>query len=170
MDLDINNYNLDDILNLFKIPADFGEPELKHAKQIVLKTHPDKSRLPSEYFLFYSKAYKTLYSIYTFKNKQNKSINTDSKYDTHNPDSETKNIILDQFFEQNKKIKDPKNFNKWFNKQFEQLHEKEENGYGDWLKKDEDIYKPVVGTKEEQINKYKQQRQSSSSFLSFPIK
>ena len=53
MDLDINNYNLDDILNLFKIPSNFTESHLKMAKQIVLKTHPDKSGLSSEYFLFY---------------------------------------------------------------------------------------------------------------------
>ena len=53
MDLDINNYNLDDLLKLFKISAHFGESDLKKAKQIVLKTHPDKSGLPSEYFLFY---------------------------------------------------------------------------------------------------------------------
>ena len=46
MDLDINNYNLDDLLNLFKISAHFGESDLKRAKQIVLKTHPDKSGLP----------------------------------------------------------------------------------------------------------------------------
>lgn len=156
MDLDINNYNLDDILNLFKIPANFGEPELKHAKQIVLKTHPDKSRLPSEYFLFYSKAYKTLYSIYTFKNKQNKSTNDNVDYDANVTDSESKNSILNQFFQQNKKIKDPNKFNEWFNKQFEQLHDKEDTGYGDWLKTDADIYKPATGTTNEQINQYKQ--------------
>jgi len=57
MDLDINNYNLDDLLNLFKISAHFGESDLKRAKQIVLKTHPDKSGLPSEYFLFFYKLF-----------------------------------------------------------------------------------------------------------------
>ena len=55
VDLDINNYNLQDILSLFKIPVNFDERDLKKAKQIVLKTHPDKSKLPAEYFLFYSK-------------------------------------------------------------------------------------------------------------------
>lgn len=156
MDLDINNYNLDDILNLFKIPADFGEPELKHAKQIVLKMHPDKSRLPSKFFLFYSKAYKTLYSIYTFKNKQNKSNEGNIDYDANMDESKSRKVILNQFFEQNKQIKNPNKFNEWFNTQFEQLHEKEDNGYGNWLKTDEDIYKSVKGTADEQINQYKQ--------------
>ena len=68
LDLDINNYNLRDILKLFKIPEDFDENDLKIAKQIVLKMHPDKSRLDSKYFLFYSQAYKVLYSIHIFKN------------------------------------------------------------------------------------------------------
>ena len=37
VDLDINNYNLEDILNLFKIPVNFDEQDLKRAKQVVLK-------------------------------------------------------------------------------------------------------------------------------------
>jgi len=39
MDLNIENYDLDDILNLFKIPKNFTEEDLKSAKKIVLKTH-----------------------------------------------------------------------------------------------------------------------------------
>ena len=52
LDLDINNYDLNDILNLFKLEIDFDENDLKQAKKIVLQTHPDKSRLPSNYFIF----------------------------------------------------------------------------------------------------------------------
>jgi len=52
-DLDISHYNLDDILNLFHIPMNFDENNLKMAKSIVLKTHPDKSKLDPKYFLFY---------------------------------------------------------------------------------------------------------------------
>ena len=63
-DLNIDNYDLNDILALFKIPYDFDENDLKAAKKIVLKTHPDKSGLGSEYFLFYSKAYKVLFSVF----------------------------------------------------------------------------------------------------------
>ena len=155
MDLDINNYNLDDLLHLFRISAHFGESDLKKAKQIVLKTHPDKSGLPSEYFLFYSKAYKILYGIYIFKNKHKKNIDS---YQADLTDSESQNIILNQFFEQNKKIKDPNKFNEWFNQQFEQAHnqQQDESGYGDWLKTDADIYAPASGTADEQIKQYKQ--------------
>lgn len=161
MDLDINNYNLDDILNLFKIPSNFTESHLKVAKQIVLKTHPDKSGLSSEYFLFYSKAYKTLYSIYTFKNKMSKDTASNTDYEVDTTDN-AKAKILDHFFEKTQTTKDPKQFNKWFNQQFEQLQEATDNGYGDWLKSDTDIYKQETGSTSEQMLKYKQQSKSKS--------
>jgi hypothetical protein len=155
MDLDINNYNLDDLLKLFKISTHFGESDLKKAKQIVLKTHPDKSGLPSEYFLFYSKAYKILYGIYTFKNKQTKNTNEYQEDFTY---SESQNRILTKFFEDNKPIKDHNKFNQWFNQQFEQAHNQQQDahGYGDWLKTDADIYAASSGTVDEQIKQYKQ--------------
>jgi hypothetical protein len=54
MDLDINNYELNDILNLFKLPVMFDDKHLKQAKITVLQMHPDKSKLPKEYFLFFT--------------------------------------------------------------------------------------------------------------------
>ena len=54
MDLDINNYELTDILNLFKLPVMFDDKHLKQAKVTVLHMHPDKSKLPKEYFLFFT--------------------------------------------------------------------------------------------------------------------
>jgi hypothetical protein len=97
--------------------------------------HPDKSQLDAKYFLFFSKAYKRLYGIYEFQNKSsNKKISED--YDYYD---ETNKNILDNMFEQNKEIKDPKNFNNWFNKAFEKhrIDNPNEQGYGDWLKSDE---------------------------------
>ena len=54
IDLDITNYDYDELLNLFKLSYDFGEDDLKRAKKIVLKMHPDKSKLGPEYFMFFS--------------------------------------------------------------------------------------------------------------------
>ena len=56
LDLNIQNYDLDDILNLFKLERNFDELQLKNAKKVVLMTHPDKSRLANEYFIFFAKA------------------------------------------------------------------------------------------------------------------
>lgn len=140
MDLDINNYNLNEILSLFKLPLNFDEQQLKNAKKIVLKTHPDKSGLQPEYFLFYSKAYKIVYSIYKHKNKSDKNANTElvEEYSM----LESQNKVLDTFFESNNEMKDPKKFNKWFNQQFENhATEQQHEGYGDWLKTDEGLYK-----------------------------
>ena len=36
VDLNIDNYDLHDVLNLFRIPQNFNEEDLKMAKQIVL--------------------------------------------------------------------------------------------------------------------------------------
>ena len=52
----------------------FGEKHLKEAKITVLQMHPDKSRLPKEYFLFFTKAYKMLYEIYKVRYPDAKNI------------------------------------------------------------------------------------------------
>ena len=112
LDLDINNYELNDILNLFQIPSDFTEEQLKQCKKAVLKTHPDKSGLDKEVFLFFSKAYKVLYQIYTFKNKS-ESNETDYNSVEKPEISKDKNGAL--------KFSKDKNFNKKFNELFERI-------------------------------------------------
>jgi hypothetical protein len=147
VDLDINNYNLEDIVKLFKIPVNFDEQDLKRAKQVVLKTHPDKSGLDSKYFLFYSKAYKMLYSVWDFRKKGdvNKTNNNTDYENVDKFSEEDKKKILDNLFKSdNTKIKFKTNsdFNSWFNEQFEKnkiYNENEESGYGDWLKTDEGL-------------------------------
>jgi hypothetical protein len=67
LDLNIDNYNLPDILSLFSLPTLFNADDLKGAKLAVLKTHPDKSNLPKEYFLFFTKAYRIIHQIYTIR-------------------------------------------------------------------------------------------------------
>lgn len=140
LDLDIDNYDFNDILSLFKLPQDFDQAGLKQAKQLVLKTHPDKSQLPSKYFIFYSKAYKVLLSIWEFKNKAIKNPvneNTDYSVDTE----EEQKIVLDGFIAKNKKLKNPNEFNRWFNEQFEKarVETDNDNGYGEWLQSNENI-------------------------------
>lgn len=143
LDLNIDHYQLEDILNLFKIPSIFDENDLKKAKKMVLQTHPDKSQLHPDYFLFFSKAYKMLYGIWEFKNKQTKEP---ISYDPENfqykkiQDRE-KTQILDQFLSKTD-LKDNKKFQQWFNEQFEKNKletEEQTNGYGEWLKSNDDL-------------------------------
>ena len=108
----------------------------------MLRLHPDKSRLDPKYFLFYSKAYKTLFSIWEFKNKNDKKTMNTEEYIPLNTSEEDKNKALETFFDQNKTLKNAKNFNKWFNEQFEKQKVKsdeDESGYGSWLKSNDDI-------------------------------
>lgn len=148
LDLNIDNYSLDDILQLFRLSTDFDEIDMKEAKKIVLKMHPDKSKLDSKYFLFFSKAYKVLYSIYEFKKKSQTQKIEDVSYENmsyieEELNDESRKKGLDSFFDKNKRLQSPKQFNKWFNKHFENnklLSENDSKGYGDWLKSGEDVY------------------------------
>jgi len=155
LDLEIENYELEDILELFKIySTDFTEADLKKSKQIVLKTHPDKSNLPADYFLFFSKAYKKLYSIWEFRCKSEKNPNNENTEYSEvslNHSEEEKRELLDTFFDSNKNLKKSKDFNKWFNKEFEKnkiTTEAQEKGYGDWLKSEESQFQDFERTNE----------------------
>ncbi len=70
LDLDIENYDLEDILKLFHLDYGFGASELKGAYKMALKTHPDKSRLDPSVFRFFMKAYKVLSRVYYFRKKR----------------------------------------------------------------------------------------------------
>jgi hypothetical protein len=143
IDLNIENYDLEDILNLFKIPSNFDENDLKNAKKMVLKMHPDKSHLDPEYFLFFSKAYKMVYRIWEYKNKDTlkKKSQEIHQFNKSSDSYKERKKVLDEFLDKNN-YKDTKNFNQWFNEQFEKNKletEDQSKGYGSWLKSDEDL-------------------------------
>lgn len=138
LELNIDNYSREELFKLFGVSnISLTEDVMKECKKLVLKSHPDKCRLDEKYFIFFSQAYNKLKSIYEFQNKiQIKKTADSSEY----YDSEQANI-LNNVFEQKKDLKDPKNFNSWFNQQFDKhkLEDPNETGYGGWLKSDEDI-------------------------------
>jgi len=137
IDLDLNNYNLNDILNLFSLKHNFTIEDIKSAKKKVLLLHPDKSNLNIEYFYFFSKAYRILLSIYEFKNKNIDKNNNNIEYLADKNDDNNK--ILDNI---TKDIDNSTNFNNWFNKLFEENRLKNDfndTGYGDWLKSNDNI-------------------------------
>lgn len=139
LDLNIDNYSREELFKLFGVSnISLTEEVMKECKKLVLKSHPDKSRLDEKYFIFFSKAYNKLKGIYEFQNKIQikKTTDTSEYYDSNNA------ALLSNVFEQKKDLKDPKNFNNWFNEQFDKhkLEDPSENaGYGNWLKSDEDI-------------------------------
>jgi len=127
LDLNIQNYNLNDLLNLFKLNTNFTEEDLKNAKKIVLKTHPDKSKLDKKYFLFFSSAYKILFQLYNFKNR------IESKNTEYYVEEDENNKLLIE------KVLKKENFNEWFNKEFEKINITDNNGYEEWLKSEENM-------------------------------
>jgi hypothetical protein len=138
MDLNIDNYSREELYKLFGFKSSIilNEENIKVAKKIVLRTHPDKSRLDNKYFIFFKKAYEKLLDIYEFQNKTNKkTVDNFEYYDSQNGQ------VLDKMFDMKKDLKDSKNFNSWFNEQFEKhrLEDPVEHGYDKWLKSDEDI-------------------------------
>lgn len=147
LDLNLDNYDLVDILNLFKIKDyNFTRDELKQAKKIVLMTHPDKSRLDKKYFLFFKEAYKILYSVYEFRYKSNENQNktyaelTSSNNKFNNQDINEQNKELLKTVKD--KYKNAPEFNEWFNRMFEKTNttnKQKENGYGNWLSSNDDI-------------------------------
>ena len=161
IDLNIDNYNLEDILNLFNITYNFNEEDLKNAKKIVLHSHPDKSKLDKKYFFFFTKAYKYLYFIYEFRKKNN------IKEDLTKEEKEYVNIITEEErnnnYESLKNNNDFKNnFNSWFNKMFDEhkiSSEYEKYGYGEWLKDDSNFKEfdncNNISKMNESINNYK---------------
>ena len=133
MDLDINNYDYEDILKLFNISNNFNEEDLKNSKKMVLSSHPDKSGLDRSYFLFFSSAYKILFNIYNFREKHSSLTNLNNFNNEYNIEKDKYNEELLNNIINNKSQKD---FNKWFNEQFENFkinNDYENNGYGEWL-------------------------------------
>ena len=137
-DLEIANYNLEDILNLFNLSYNFTKDDLKGAQRKAYTMHPDKSKLPATYFIFFMKAYTILKEIYNFRFRQKQSTPEDTIYKTDM--NEEQKIILD-----NIKHKNKADFHEWFNKMFEKIKisdDIQDTGYETWFRSHEDDVSP----------------------------
>jgi hypothetical protein len=133
--LNIHMYKLNELLDLFGLSYDISIEDLKRAKKIVLMTHPDKSKLTPEYFLFYKKAFDIIVQFYENQTKQNRPVPKEEiKYQTMNANNfdktssnKIKNTInemptnefqkrFNQLFEENMSSKQDASKNEWFTK------------------------------------------------------
>jgi hypothetical protein len=123
-------YSLEDIFNLFEF--DYTKPitehQMKKAKHRVLMTHPDKSKLPPEYFIFYKKAYESIAKYYIQQERQNQRVPTEAipycpiqnhdKRTTHHIKEEASKKEFqkkfNQIFEENMAQKVDSTRNAWF--------------------------------------------------------
>ena len=158
-DLNIDNYSMKDIFHLFNIQNEIlNENIMKDSKKFVLKTHPDKSGLDPKYFLFYSSAYKKLFSVFEFQNKSTK-----KKIDNEDYSNDSNNKILDNLFNNNKALKESGNFNDWFNQQFDKYKADDSQGYGDWLKSNDGLIDTSNVAKADMANEFEKHKKQIQS-------
>jgi hypothetical protein len=135
--LNIKMYSFKEILELFKLPYDFDIDQLKQARMVVLKMHPDKSRLPSDYFLFYKKAFDLVVDYYNEKQKVNVEVpHNEIKYESASPDKATYKQV-------GKTMKDmgTEKFQEKFNQLFEEnMVKKRDESVNDWFKKNDPLF------------------------------
>jgi hypothetical protein len=163
--LNINTYTLDEILELFHLSYNISVDDLKRAKKVVLMTHPDKSKLGPEYFLFYKKAFDVVVQFYENQHKQNQVVPTEEpKYEPINASNINKSAVKKVTSVINEM--NPSEFNSKFNKLFDaNMSSKPNAERNSWFTKDEPSYQ-VDGDVNKQnmgamFDKMKQQQNST---------
>ena len=161
-DLNIDNYDLEDLLNLFHLNYEFNGIDMKKAKNVALKTHPDKSGLNREVFMFFMKAYKMLESIYEFKMKRSRCVSNIS-YESEKMETSKKTLLL-------KKLDGMKagDFNKWFNNMFEKVKITDDDvdgGYGKWFKSNEDMDEDRITNKRDMEAAFNKKKAASRELI-----
>jgi hypothetical protein len=139
LDLNIENYGLRELLNLFKLNTTYNANDLKQAKLIALKTHPDKSGLDPDIYIFFSRAYKRIESIHNFRMKKEQNMyNTDYSVSLGDITTPGEKKLLSKVH--GKSVKD---FNNWFNEMFESHvksnKDESSDGYAEWFKSNENV-------------------------------
>jgi hypothetical protein len=127
--LDLASYSFDEILQMFDLSYNMSIEDLKRAKRKVLMVHPDKSGLPTDYFLFYKRAYELVANYYQSTTRQHQIVNEHTSVEyvpINEPDNNTQRQLsektkTDQFqkrfnelFEQNMAEKPDPTKNEWF--------------------------------------------------------
>jgi hypothetical protein len=139
---------------------------LRKAKLTVLQTHPDKSKLPADYFLFYKKAFDIVCQFYDNQNKQNAEVS--SKNTAYVPIKaptstvQQVNTVIEKMGEKGFQDK----FNELFEKNMAKKPDPERNA---WFKTDEPAYQidAHVNTKNmgEVLENIKQKNQGMVKYM-----
>ena len=152
--LDIREYSLDDLFNLFEIPSttEIRKEHIRIAKQKVIMSHPDKSRLPPEYFIFYKKAFEMIVHYYETQNRTEQNVPTVSSKETeliydpiHSSQHTHTNISASKV---------SKNFNKKFNELFEanEMMDKPDTNKNEWFRQEDNPFAQYSVNNPGQIN------------------
>ena len=137
--LDILSYSFKDLQCLFALPqtGEIDMASLKRAKQFVLSMHPDKSKLPSEYFLFYKRALDIVVNLYKQKDRFNRdTTESNTKYDVNSKsDSDLHKVVTKKL-----STMDASQFHEMFNTLFEENMAKEKVNTNSWFEETSDEF------------------------------
>jgi hypothetical protein len=139
--LNIQNYSFDEILGLFDLSYDISIQDMKKAKNKVLMLHPDKSRLPADYFLFYKKALDIVAKYYENQHRQDRVLTKETAtyvpLKTHDVNKATSQKVSSV-------IKDmsPREFQEKFNDLFEKnsLGNRPDPKRNEWFSNEDAVY------------------------------
>jgi hypothetical protein len=137
--LNIHMYSFAEILTLFDVTHDMTIDDLKRAKKQVLMLHPDKSKLSSEYFLFYKSAFEIVHNYYMNQNKQNQEFTPENINYKHIYKNSVNTPQETQIKNSLKEIK-VEEFQRMFNDSFEKNMSKQIVDRNEWFKQDDPIY------------------------------
>jgi len=135
--LDVYQYSFKEILNLFELDYTITDDDLKRAKKKVLMAHPDKSKLPPEYFLFYKKAFDIVIEYCKNNNKQNQVIPEKCTYQVNDRNDESISRQMKHAIDK----MDTNEFQSRFNQAFEQTMDRRiDPNRNEWFSKDDPVY------------------------------
>ena len=138
--LDIQTYSYQELLQLFDLTDNqyLTIEDIKRAKHKVLMLHPDKSRLPPEYFLFYKKAFELVYE--QFQNTQKERQTVPHENPDYVPMTEHNKSTDRQISAAIQKIP-TKQFNQKFNELFDKnFSAKIDTAKNDWFRSQDSQY------------------------------
>jgi len=145
--LKIEEYTQEDIFILFDLPPTIREIRMEHvklAKQKVVHSHPDKSRLHPDYFRFYKKAFERLVEIYENQNKTEQKVPTvsckDDEIQYHPLDSTISSVGNASL--------SSKEFQSVFNRLFdENMAERVDPKKNEWFRSEDPVYANMTSVK-----------------------
>jgi hypothetical protein len=109
-------------------------------------THPDKSKLTPEYFLFYKKAFDIIVNFYENQTKQNKEVSKENS--VYDAGQQTYDKQTNKNINKNINAMDKQSFNKTFNKLFDSnMVNKPNTERNNWFTSEDVAYK-----NDEQVN------------------
>lgn len=159
--LNLDEYSLEDIMDLFGLDHGFTEADLRNAKKVIMKVHPDKSHLDRKFFIFFSKAYNILCYIFRFREKHGNDGCVQYDKDSYKDEAEEAKFA---------KFLASKDFNKKFNQLFEANKvstEFEEGGYGDWYKADEGDSRQSITSISQMGDAFHQERLRTKALIEY---